>query len=36
MIFVLQVFDKRLENLETFPAIDSEKALKNLVFKRSK
>ena len=29
-------FDKRLENLETFPAIDSEKALKNLVFKRSK
>jgi 23S rRNA (cytosine1962-C5)-methyltransferase len=29
-------YEKRLENLETFPAIDSEKALKNLVFKRSK
>ena len=29
-------FEKRLENLDTFPAIDSEKALKNLVFKRNK
>ena len=29
-------YEKRLENLDTFPAIDSEKALKNLVFKRSK
>ena len=27
-------FEKRLENLDTFPAIDEEKALKNLVFKR--
>jgi 23S rRNA (cytosine1962-C5)-methyltransferase len=27
-------FEKRLENLNTFPAIDDEKALKNLVFKR--
>jgi 23S rRNA (cytosine1962-C5)-methyltransferase len=27
-------FEKRLENLETFPAIDEEKALKNLVFKK--
>ena len=27
-------FEKRLENLDTFPAIDDEKALKNLVFKR--
>jgi 23S rRNA (cytosine1962-C5)-methyltransferase len=27
-------FEKRLENLDSFPAIDSEKALKNLVFKR--
>ena len=29
-------FEKRLENLDTFPAIDNEKALKNLVFKRDK
>ena len=29
-------FEKRLENLDTFTAIDSEKALKNLVFKRNK
>jgi 23S rRNA (cytosine1962-C5)-methyltransferase len=29
-------FEKRLENLDTFPAIDDEKALKNLVFKRGK
>ena len=27
-------YEKRLENLETFPAIDDEKALKNLVFKK--
>ena len=29
-------YEKRLENLDTFPAIDSEKALKNLIFKRDK
>jgi 23S rRNA (cytosine1962-C5)-methyltransferase len=29
-------FEKRLENLDTFPAIDDEKALKNLVFGRGK
>jgi 23S rRNA (cytosine1962-C5)-methyltransferase len=27
-------FEKRLKNLDTFPAIDEEKALKNLVFKK--
>jgi len=30
------IYEKRLENLDTFPSIDSEKALKNLVFKRGK
>jgi 23S rRNA (cytosine1962-C5)-methyltransferase len=30
------VFERRLENLSTFPAIDDEKALKNLVFIKGK
>ena len=30
------LFEKRLENLETFPAIDNERSLKNLIFTRSK
>jgi 23S rRNA (cytosine1962-C5)-methyltransferase len=30
------VFEKRLENLSTFPAIDDEKALKNLIFVKGK
>jgi len=30
------IFEKRLENLETFPAIDEEKALKNLIFIKEK
>ena len=30
------VFERRLENLSTFPAIDDEKALKNLIFVKGK
>jgi 23S rRNA (cytosine1962-C5)-methyltransferase len=30
------IFEKRVENLGTFPAIDDEKALKNLVFIKGK
>jgi 23S rRNA (cytosine1962-C5)-methyltransferase len=29
-------FEKRLENLSTFPAINDEKALKNLIFIKEK
>lgn len=29
------VFEKRLENLESFPAMDEERSLKNLIFKRN-
>lgn len=30
------IYERRLENLSTFPALDSEKSLKNLIFKRVK